>query len=54
MQGEQEGGIDVLVNNAGVNLDGDYGVENARKTLGVNYEGTLAVSSSDLFQQILG
>lgn len=39
----QEGPIDVLINNAGVNLDNDYGPENAKRTLDVNYRGTLEV-----------
>ncbi|KAK4541347.1 hypothetical protein LTR36_008105 [Oleoguttula mirabilis] len=37
----QHGSVDVLINNAGVNLDADYGYENARRTLDVNYRGTL-------------
>jgi carbonyl reductase 1 len=45
----QKSGIEgqlVLVNNAGVNLDqnGEYGVENVKKTMEVNYWGTLNVS----------
>lgn len=40
---KQHGDVDVLINNAGVNLDGRYGYENARRTLEVNYEGTLEV-----------
>lgn len=36
--------VDILINNAGVNLDLDpkhgYGYENARRTLNVNYRGT--------------
>ena len=41
----QEAGepVDVLINNAGVNLDDKFSVENAHKTLDVNYRGTLAV-----------
>lgn len=42
-QAAQDGPIDVLINNAGVNLDDDYSVENAKKTLDVNYRGTLEV-----------
>ncbi|KAK5137914.1 hypothetical protein LTR08_006683 [Meristemomyces frigidus] len=40
---EQAGSVDVLINNAGVNLDfgGEYGYENARRTLEVNYWGTV-------------
>ncbi|KAF2481683.1 NAD-P-binding protein [Neohortaea acidophila] len=40
-QATQHGPIDVLINNAGVNLDDEYSVENAKKTLDVNYRGTL-------------
>ena len=40
----EKGSLRVLVNNAGVNLDGAYGVENARVTMGVNCWGTLEVS----------
>ncbi|KAI7565066.1 hypothetical protein KC317_g6622, partial [Hortaea werneckii] len=36
---EREGLVDVLINNAGVNLDARYGYENARTTLDVNYRG---------------
>ncbi|KAK5174764.1 uncharacterized protein LTR77_001847 [Saxophila tyrrhenica] len=35
------GRLDVLINNAGVNLDNEYGPENARRTLEVNCWGTL-------------
>ncbi|KAK5111627.1 hypothetical protein LTR85_011805 [Meristemomyces frigidus] len=38
---ERHGSVDVLINNAGVNLDGEYGYENARRTLEVNHWGTL-------------
>ena len=39
------GQVDVLINNAGVNLDRQYddGPEAARQTLDVNYRGTLKV-----------
>jgi len=40
---QQQGPVDVLINNAGVNLDAEYGYENAKKTLDVNYRGTLEV-----------
>ncbi|KAI7261960.1 hypothetical protein KC335_g10463, partial [Hortaea werneckii] len=36
---KREGLVDVLINNAGVNLDARYGFENARTTLDVNYRG---------------
>lgn len=42
----QEGSVDVLINNAGVNLDNEYGAENAKRTLDVNYRGTLEVSQT--------
>lgn len=38
-----QGGVTVLINNAGVNLDAQYNAANARKTLDVNYRGTLQV-----------
>ncbi|EME84729.1 uncharacterized protein MYCFIDRAFT_41956, partial [Pseudocercospora fijiensis CIRAD86] len=33
--------IDVLINNGGINVDRQYNLENAKKTLDVNYRGTL-------------
>jgi len=36
--------VDVLINNAGINLDNEYTLENARKTIDVNYHATLDVS----------
>ncbi|KAL8814909.1 MAG: hypothetical protein Q9223_005912 [Gallowayella weberi] len=33
--------VDVLINNAGVNLDMEYSPANAKKTLDTNYRGTL-------------
>jgi carbonyl reductase 1 len=38
------GHVDVLINNAGVNLDGEYSFENAKRTLDVNWRGTVDVS----------
>ncbi|KAL8714948.1 MAG: hypothetical protein Q9225_006489 [Loekoesia sp. 1 TL-2023] len=38
--------IDVLINNAGVNLDQEYSPENVKTTLDTNYRGTLNVSVS--------
>lgn len=35
--------VDVVINNSGVNLDDQFSVENAHRTLDVNYRGTLAV-----------
>lgn len=40
-----EGSVRALINNAGVNLDDRYGLENARTTLDVNYRGTLEVGA---------
>jgi carbonyl reductase 1 len=37
------GKVDVLINNAGTYLDASYSPENAKKTLDVNYRGTLNV-----------
>ena len=39
----REGQVDVLINNAGINLDNDYNLENAKQTMDVNYRGTLKV-----------
>ena len=39
-----QGKFDVLINNAGVNLDNPYTLENVRRTMDVNYGGTLEVS----------
>lgn len=39
----REGGVDALVNNAGVNLDNKYTLEHVKLTLKTNYEGTLEV-----------
>lgn len=33
--------VDILINNAGVNLDANYNFDNAKKTFDVNYRGTL-------------
>ncbi|KAK6366357.1 hypothetical protein LTR64_008371 [Lithohypha guttulata] len=35
--------IDIVINNAGVNLDDQFSFENAKKTMDTNYRGTLAV-----------
>lgn len=43
-----KGSVRCLVNNAGVNLDERYGVENARRTMGVNVWGTLDVGFHSL------
>jgi NAD(P)-dependent dehydrogenase (short-subunit alcohol dehydrogenase family) len=39
-----ENGIDALINNAGVNVDQQYSLENVNLTLATNYDGTLSVS----------
>ena len=36
--------LDVLINNAGVNLDNEFHLENATKTLETNYRGTLEMT----------
>lgn len=38
-------GVDVLINNAGVNLDttNDHGIESARQTIQTNYDGTASM-----------
>lgn len=36
--------VDVLINNAGVNLDQEYSPSNVKTTLDTNYRGTLNVS----------
>lgn len=38
---EDHGGLDVLINNAGVNLDTEYSPANAKKTLDINYRASL-------------
>ena len=45
---EEHGGLDVLINNAGINLDDDYTSKNVAKTLNTNYRGTLHVSKESL------
>lgn len=35
--------LDILINNAGVNLDDQFSASNAKKTLDTNYRGTLSV-----------
>lgn len=41
----QYGSVDVLINNAGVNLDNEYSAANAKKTMDVNYTAMLDVST---------
>ena len=43
-------GLDVLVNNAGVNLDDEYSPANVKKTLDTNYRGTLNVNAGSEMQ----
>lgn len=40
--------VDVLINNAGVNLDDDFSPSNTKKTLDTNYRGTLNVCNAIL------
>lgn len=42
---DQNGSIDVLINNAGVNLDDNFNLSNAQKTIQTNYKGTLKLCS---------
>ena len=39
----QYGSVDVLINNAGVNLDNEYSAANAQKTMDINYTAMLDV-----------
>ena len=41
---EKHGVVDVLINNAGVNLDDEYSAENVKMTLNTNVRSTLQVS----------
>ena len=41
---EKHGVVDVLINNAGVNLDDEYSAKNAKVTLDTNVRSTLQVS----------
>ena len=41
---KKHGAVDVLINNAGVNLDDDYSAKNVKVTLDTNVRGTLRVS----------
>ena len=45
MMKREEGKVDVLINNAGVNVDDEYGPENVKLTLDTNVRGTLLVRS---------
>lgn len=44
----QYGSVDVLINNAGINLDNEYSAANAQKTMDVNYTAMLDVSDCRL------
>jgi len=50
---EDHGAVDVLINNAGVNLDDQYSAESVRTTLDTNVRGTLHVSGCVL-EKIFG
>ena len=41
---EKHGVVDVLINNAGVNVDDEYSAANVKVTLDTNVRGTLQVS----------
>jgi len=47
---KEHGGCDVLVNNAGINVDDQYSPQNVKLTLDTNYRGTLHVSLLNFFQ----
>lgn len=40
---EKHSNVDVLINNAGVNVDDEYSAENVKVTLDTNVRGTLQV-----------
>ena len=46
---EEHGGCDVLINNAGINIDDQYSPQNVKLTLDTNYRGTLHVSQLNCF-----
>lgn len=46
---EKHGAIDILINNAGVNVDDEYSAKNVKITLDTNVRGTLQVSMGSLF-----
>ena len=41
---QEHGTVDVVINNAGVNVDDDYSAKNVKITLDTNVRGTLQVS----------
>lgn len=41
---DKYGAVDVLINNAGVNVDDEYSAKNVKVTLDTNVRGTLQVS----------
>lgn len=41
---EDHGSLNVLINNAGINLDTEYSEANAKLTLDINYRASLEVS----------
>ena len=49
---EKHGAVDVLINNAGVNVDDEYSAKNVKVTLDTNVRGTLQVSMLSLILDI--
>lgn len=45
---EKHGAVDVLINNAGVNVDDEYSAKNVKVTLDTNVRGTLQASMGPL------
>lgn len=43
MMKQEEGKVDVLINNAGINVDDEYAPKNVKLTLDTNVRGTLLV-----------
>lgn len=50
---EEYGVVDVLINNAGVNVDDEYSAENVRVTLDMNVRGTLQVWMGSLISRVV-
>ncbi|KAJ9107052.1 hypothetical protein QFC19_002921 [Naganishia cerealis] len=48
---ESQNGVDALINNAGLNVDKQYLLENVKLTLATNYMGTLKVGSGKISQR---
>ena len=49
---QRDGKVDVLINNAGTYLDSNYSKQNVKKTLDVNYRGTLDVSALSTHEDV--